>query len=334
MKYRRRHGNWRHLRLRLFLQMLFSFGSITLLIAGIIWQLVRGEMYWLALCVFPLLLSIAAYWTYHHLTRPLANVLTAAQQVASGDLTARVDAASTRDISLLIDTFNEMVTALDETDQQRRKLTADIAHELRTPLHILQGNIEGLIDGIYQPTPEVLQNLLNETSLLTHLVDDLQVLAQADTGQLRLVLEPLDINELVHETARYFHPQIEARGLKLECEVPEKVMYSPGDGVRLQQVLGNLLSNAIRHTPAGGTITLRAFEKNSSVVLEVQDSGEGIKPEDLPHLFDRFWRGTQRGSGLGLAIVRELVMLHKGTIDVQSNLGQGTIFRIKLPPMS
>jgi two-component system sensor histidine kinase BaeS len=265
-----------------------------------------------------------------------------------------------------------MIEELERADQQRRNLTADVAHELRTPLHIIQGNLEGILDDVYEPTEEHISATLDETRLLARLVDDLRTLSLAEAGQLPLVWEPVDIAELLADVGTSFSGQAEVAGVDLrikpalpvpstvegpvpsavEGPVPSTVEGSLPNGAdgapsamtitadvgRLDQVLGNLMANALRYTPAGGTITLSAEPVDGGVRITVSDTGEGIPAEDLPYLFDRFWRGDRSrshaggaGSGLGLAIARQLVQAHGGRIGVESQPGQGTTFTIELP---
>ena len=221
---------------------------------------------------------------------------------------------------------------------------------------LIQGNLEGILDDVYQPTEEHISATLDETRLLARLVEDLRTLSLAEAGQLPLVWEPVDVAELLADVGTSFSGQAEAAGVDLRIEpallVPSTVEGSLPNGAdgdpstmtitadvgRLDQVLGNLMANALRYTPAGGTITLRAEPAGGGVRITVSDTGEGIPAEDLPYLFDRFWRGDRSrshaggaGSGLGLAIARQLVQAHGGRIGVESQPGQGTTFTIELP---
>jgi two-component system OmpR family sensor kinase/two-component system sensor histidine kinase BaeS len=292
---------------------------------------------------------------FRDIATPLAGVMTAADRVAEGDLSVRVEAHGPGEFGRLASSFNRMVEELELADQRRRSLTADVAHELRTPLHIIQGNLEGVLDGVYDPTPDHIEATLDETRLLARLVDDLRTLSLAEAGQLALVLEAVDVHELLADVATSFSGQAEAAGIALELDVQgnDKAghMVVNGDVGRLDQVLGNLMGNAIRHTPSGGTITLQAMpvlsadvpfssedERVESVRIIVRDTGEGIAETDLPYIFDRFWRADRArtrmdgaGSGLGLAIARQLVQAHGGCIGVESEVGRGTTFAIDLP---
>ena len=236
--------------------------------------------------------------------------------------------------------FNRMTEELERADHQRRNLTADVAHELRTPLHILQGNLEGLQDGVYQPTPEHIQAMLDETSMLSRLVDDLQTLSLAEAGQLPMQMEPVDLAELLADIGTSFTGPFETAGIDLQVQTVglHEDLQIAGDVERLDQVLSNLMGNALRHTPAGGSVILKAAATPGEVRITVRDTGEGIPPEDLPYVFDRFWRGDKSrhrqrgtGSGLGLAIAKQFVQAHGGKISVESQLSQGTTFTIDLP---
>jgi two-component system OmpR family sensor kinase/two-component system sensor histidine kinase BaeS len=238
--------------------------------------------------------------------------------------------------------FNHMVSELERADQRRRNLTADVAHELRTPLQIIQGNLEGVIDGVYQATPEHLAATLEETRLLARLVEDLRVLSQAEAGQLTMQMEAVNVAELVEDALTSFGGQAQAGGIALTARISgtAEQLTVQGDYGRLDQVLGNLLANALRHTPAGGHVTVGAALVAGTpalVRLTVEDTGSGIAAEALPFIFDRFWKADKArshsagGSGLGLAIARQLVQAHGGRIGVESTVGKGTVFVVELP---
>jgi two-component system OmpR family sensor kinase/two-component system sensor histidine kinase BaeS len=274
---------------------------------------------------------------------PLADLMAAAEAVTAGDLSARVPEDSTGRFNGVMHTFNTMVASLERADQQRRNLTADVAHELRTPLQIIQGNLEGVLDDVYAPTPEHIEATLEATHQLARLVEDLRTLSLAESGQLPLDIAPVDVAELLLDTQTSFSGLAENAGLDLRVVLPngnptDAPLIVHGDPGRLDQVLANLVVNAVHHTPLGGIITLQADPMPDNIAIQVHDTGEGIAPEDLPFIFDRFWRGDRArthqegtGSGLGLAITRQLVRLHGGTIDVASTPGQGTTFTIRLP---
>lgn len=274
-----------------------------------------------------------------NLTAPLADVMAAADAIATGDLSVRVPETSRSEFGQLARTFNRMVSELQRSDEQRRNLTADVAHELRTPLHIIQGNLEGILDGVYQPTPDHIHLLLEETQLLARLVEDLRTLSQAESGHLPLHKERVGVADLLTDLVTSFQGQAESAGIALRVDT-ERLGDTTieADVLRLNQVLANLITNAFRYTPSGGSITLRGEPTRGGVRLTVSDTGQGISADDLPHVFDRFWRGDPArthkegaGGGLGLAIVKQLVELHQGQVSVQSVVGAGTTFSIDLP---
>ena len=266
--------------------------------------------------------------------------MNAADAVAGGDLSVRVPAQGRGEFNQLMTSFNRMVEELELSDQRRRNLTADVAHELRTPLQVIQGNLEGILDDVYAPTPEHIAATLDETRQLARLVEDLRVLSQAEAGQLPMTWEAVNVAELVADAQTSFAGQAEAREIALQVAIEGTAddLTISADYGRLDQILNNLLANALRHTPAGGTVTVRATPDDGGVQLLVADTGEGIPPADLPYVFDRFWRGDRArthgagaGSGLGLAIARQLVQAHGGEITVSSEMGKGTEFAITLP---
>jgi two-component system OmpR family sensor kinase/two-component system sensor histidine kinase BaeS len=294
----------------------------------------------------PLLAMALAVRGFRDIATPLADVMAAADAVAEGDLSVRVSTEGKGEFGRLSESFNRMVEELGRADQRRRNLTADVAHELRTPLQIIQGNLEGILDDVYEPTEGHIVATLEETRLLARLVDDLRTLSLAEAGQLPLVLEPVDVAELLNDVGTSFGGQAEAAGIDLQVQTSgaSSVMTIIADVGRLDQVVSNLMINALRHTPPGGTIRLLAepvlseAEGCGGVRIIVSDTGEGIPAEDLPYVFDRFWRGDRSrsrasgaGSGLGLAIARQLVQAHWGRIGVESEPGQGTTFTIELP---
>ncbi len=286
-----------------------------------------------------LLIGLAVLFA-RRLTRPLRGLTKASEALAAGRLDTRVPGVRIRELDELATAFNRMAERLSSADAQRRQMTADIAHELRTPLSIIRGRLEGLQDGVYQATPEHVGGLLHETAMLERLVDDLRLLALAEAGQLPLYRESSDPHALLEGAVHAFTDQAHTQSIQFQIEAPAELPEVDVDPQRISQVLKNLLSNALRYTPIGGVVTLRAAidpAAESTLILSVQDSGPGIEPDDLPHLFDRFWRANRSrtrgsgGSGLGLAIVKQIVEAHGGHVAVNSTIGQGTTFSIHLP---
>jgi two-component system OmpR family sensor kinase len=271
------------------------------------------------------------------ITTPVRRLTQAAERLAAGDLSSRVAEAAGDEIGRLAVTFNQMAANLDRADELRRRMTADVAHELRTPLSIIRGQVEAIQDGIFPPDAEHLAPIHDEVLLLNRLVEDLRTLALAEAGQLRLHKADVDLGGQVRRLGDRFGPMAADRSVALEVEAPSG-LAGLLDADRIDQVLNNLLANALRHTPAGGRVTVTvATGSAGELLVEVSDSGPGIRPEELPHVFDRFWRGEgaragdRGGAGLGLAIARQLVEAHGGRIWVESELDAGTSVKFTLP---
>jgi len=232
--------------------------------------------------------------------------------------------------------FNAMSARLEATEARRRSFLADVTHELRTPLSVIRGQAEGIADGLYPGDAAHLAPILGATRTLETLVDDLRTLTLSESGSLVLERESVDLAVLVNETLESFRANAEAGGVQLREQVAETVPLVNADPARLRSILANLLANAVRYTPPGGTVTVRARPGPGLVEIEVADTGAGIPPELLPNVFERFARGPgSQGSGLGLAIARDLVVAHGGTIKAaESEPGLGTIFRFTIPPES
>jgi two-component system OmpR family sensor kinase/two-component system sensor histidine kinase BaeS len=298
---------------------------------------------WLLLCggpvLFVALVIFVMFNLYMRYGRPLEQLFKTINAVEAGDLSARVPENNSDMFSDLIKRFNKMVGELERAEQQRRNLTADIAHELRTPLHIIQGNLEGIVDGVYEPSSEHLNNTLDETRLLARLVNDLQTLSLAETGQLPLHPTRFLLADLLHDLTSSFASQAASLGIDLQTNIADQALQITADYDRLNQVLSNLLANALRHTPSGGTISIHTESvADSQLRMTIKDTGSGISAADLPFIFDRFWRGDKSRServhsGLGLAITKQLIHAHGGTIEAQSEgvPGKGTTFTIQLP---
>ncbi|MEU4821191.1 ATP-binding protein [Actinomadura citrea] len=270
------------------------------------------------------------------LARPVRAVTAAARRMRAGDGSARVAMRAKGEVGELGAAFNEMSEHLDRMERQRKAMVSDVSHELRTPLSNIRGWLEAAQDGVADLGPALTASLVEEATLLQHIVDDLQQLALADVGKLRLHPEPVDVADLVEQIATVYRAAAEAAELVLTAEVTGRP-HLDADPVRLRQAVGNLLANAVRYTPAGGRVGLSAHADGDDVLIEVADTGPGIAPEHLPHLFDRFWRAEKSrsrqtgGSGLGLAIVRQLAEAHGGSAAVRSEPGQGATFTLRLP---
>ncbi|WKN18375.1 HAMP domain-containing histidine kinase [Streptomyces sp. JUS-F4] len=294
------------------------------------------------------------------LVRPLHALTGAAQRMRDGEQPASVPVTGDDEVGRLAAAFNDMSAHRARLEEQRKAMVSDVAHELRTPLSNIRGWLEAAQDGLADPDPAFVSSLLEEAVQLQHIIDDLQDLAAADAGVLRLHPEPVGVRELLSQVAAAHQARAENAGVTLTVAVavaatdPEPALRA--DPVRLRQAVGNLVSNAVRHTPEGGRVTLSAYASDASdasegggegddegkacdgtVVIEVQDTGSGIPAEDLPHVFDRFWRAEKSrsrrtgGSGLGLAIVRKLVEAHGGAVEATSTEGEGSTFALRLP---
>ncbi|MEU8800027.1 ATP-binding protein [Spirillospora sp. NPDC048819] len=270
------------------------------------------------------------------LVRPVRAVTAAVRRMRAGDGSARVMVRAKGEVGELGAAFNEMSEHLDRMERQRKAMVSDVSHELRTPLSNIRGWLEAAQDGVADLDPALTASLVEEATLLQHIVDDLQQLALADVGKLRLHPEPVDVAALVEQIATVYRVAAEAAEVALAVEVTGRP-HLDADPVRLRQAVGNLLANAVRYTPAGGRVSLRAYGDGDDVLIEVADTGPGIAPEHLPHVFDRFWRAEKSrsrqtgGSGLGLAIVRQLAEAHGGSSAVRSEPGRGATFTLRLP---
>src|SRR5438309_9516832 len=266
------------------------------------------------------------------LVAPTGDVIEAVGRVADGDLSTRVRERGPREARTLARAFNAMTTRLEASEEQRRRLLADVSHELRTPLSVVQGNLEALVDGVDPADEAHLLAILDETKVLSRLVEDLRTLSLAESGALALHREAIDVAVLVRETVDSFASQAEPAGIRLEAEVPTALPLVDADPVRAREILANLIANAIRYTPRGRRVSVDARAEHPAVALEVRDTGAGIAPDRVDRIFDRFYKSPEsRGAGLGLAIAKQLVEAHGGTITAKSVLGEGTDIRFTLP---
>ena len=281
--------------------------------------------------------GLTALLAGRYITQRLRAVAESAGAIAAGDLSQRIGDASNDELGELAAAFNRMAESLAGQEEARQRLVADIAHELRTPLAVLQAEIEALQDGVTQATPERFASLHEEARLLARLVDDLRMLSLADSGQLLLERREEDLAGIAERAAAAVAAQARVKDVRLDLALQDSLPRVALDSDRIAQVLRNLLSNALRHTPSGGRVALALRAEDGRAVVEVSDTGAGIPPEALPHVFDRFYRADPSrnratgGSGLGLAIARQLVRAHGGDITVQSTPHDGTTFRFWLP---
>jgi len=263
---------------------------------------------------------------------PLTDVVSAAGRVASGDYSVRINEHGHSSLRSVARAFNSMTAQLQAQDEQRRHLMADIAHELRTPLTIMQGQLEGLVDGVYPRDDARLNEVLGQARLLGRLVEDLRTLANAERGTLALKKEPTDLGVLVDDAAAGFAAEAAANAVAIHVAGHEELPLVDVDPVRIREVLTNLLSNALRHCPRGASVTINIESRRDTLAVSVRDTGAGIPPDVLPRIFDRFYKGpASQGSGLGLTIARNLVEAHGGRISAESRIGEGTVMTFTLP---
>lgn len=282
--------------------------------------------------------TLVSIWFSRTLTRPLDNLKEAAEKIEDKDFTIRVPVEGTDEFQAVTRSFNAMASQLEKAEGLRQNLLSDVAHELRNPLHVIKGNIEAMIDGVFQRTDEELDLLLKQTQVITTLVDDLRELANAEADQLHLNLEPIEISKFLDEVVQGYQSAAAEKEISLDLALLGKLPTLQLDRARFQQVMSNLLSNAVRYTSGGGKITVSAEQLEDRVEIRVKDNGAGIEPENLPYIFDRFYRSdTARtrekgGTGLGLAIVKALTEAHGGTVQVNSTgANLGTEFTVSLP---
>jgi two-component system, OmpR family, sensor histidine kinase BaeS len=283
---------------------------------------------------------LISFFLARTLTRPLRLLTGAAQNIARGQLEQQVDIRSQDEIGQLAQAFNSMSQEVARANQLRRQMTADIAHDLRTPLTVVGGYIEAMRDGVLEATPDRLRLIYQEIERLQKLVNDLRLLSQVEAGELPLHFQPVDAAVLLGRAIELFEHHAGQKGVTLHFEAAPTLHPMQVDEDRMMQVLDNLLSNALRHTPPGGSITLSATASGECVRLSVKDTGAGIQPEELPYIFNRFYRSdtsrhTESGeSGLGLAIVRALVEAQGGQVGAESEPGRGTVVTIDFPKLS
>ena len=285
--------------------------------------------------VFVISMAALAARNLRRVSRPLDELIDASGKVAEGDFSVRVDERGPSEVRSLLRGFNSMAERLQVNDRQRRAMLADVSHELRTPLTVIQGNVEGILDGMYPADEARLNSILEETQILSRLIEDLRTLALAEGGGLHLKKESTDLDELIRDTVAGFEPQRKEKEIDIELSLAniEEVNIDPQ---RVREVLSNLISNALRYTSNEGMIKVGLAESGTGpergVLLSVQDNGPGIDSADLPHIFERFYKSSDSGGmGLGLSIAKYLVEAHGGRIWAESEAGQGTKISLTLP---
>jgi signal transduction histidine kinase len=276
-------------------------------------------------------------WLSRRISKPISELTVTTADIADGDYGKEVHVTGGREIEELATAFNTLSVKLERNEELRKNMVADIAHELRTPLTTLRGDVEAVKDGLIEPEPAVLDNLLGDVIALTRLVDDLQQLSLADAGQLGLELASVAPGELVEEVRNRFANEYVGKGVSLDSTVEQGLPAIRADRYRAAQVLGNLVKNALAYTPAGGEVSISASQTGESVTMSVQDNGPGIPYDELPFIFERFCRLDRSrsrktgGSGLGLTIARTIIVAHGGQIWADSEIGKGTRISFSLP---
>ena len=311
-------------------------GSLIAFVAWLVGRMLDGSLTLLVTALAPLVVVFLVIAFLARLVRrtaaPVSDLIEAAARVEAGDYSARVPVRGPREVRGLARGFNAMSERLEETDEARRRLLADVSHELRTPLTVMQGTLEGMLDGLYPVDEAHLAPVLEETRVLGRLVEDLRTLSLSEAGSLRLHREPTNVATLLRDVVAAHHPAADAVGVTLAVEAFDDLPVLQVDPARIRQVVGNLIANALRFTPAAGRITVAASHTQEGVWVVVRDTGSGMEPEALEHAFDRFYRSPgSHGSGLGLPIARNLVEAHGGRVEIESSPGNGTEVRFLLP---
>ncbi len=276
--------------------------------------------------------AVVLRWAFRGAWWPVRGLINAIGRLADGDYRARVEPIGPPSLRGVGESFNRMAERLEREDERRRRLLADLGHELRTPLTVIRGGVEALLDGVHPPDREHLAPLLEEAVVMERLLEDLRTMSEAEAGRLELHREPTDLAELAAETVAAYRPAAEAAGVAVEVAAPADLPLAELDPVRIREVLANLVVNALRYMPDGGRLTVRLAATPDQVSVAVADTGAGIPPERLPHVFDRFVKSDDSaGSGLGLTIARDLVKAHSGAIRAVSEPGHGTVISFELP---
>jgi signal transduction histidine kinase len=276
-------------------------------------------------------LIVTARWLWRN-TRAIGALMDAADRVAGGDYATHLDDSGSRQLGRLNDAFNEMTDRLRTNEERRRALLADVAHELRTPLQVIRGTVEGMLDGLYPTETERLRLLLDETIVMARLLEDLRTLSMAEAGVLELHRETVDPQAIADDATKAFRAMADAAGVTLASSTADEPAQVEADPVRLAEILSNLIDNAVRHTPRGGRVTVRVGGTDGTARFEVEDTGPGIASDQLPFVFDRFVTSDAAGgTGLGLAISKRLVEAHGGSIEAGTPGTGGSTIRFTIP---
>jgi two-component system sensor histidine kinase BaeS len=309
--------------------------SVVALVVWLISNAVGGSQPWAAAILIGLFVLIVLGMAGRAVRRaaaPVGDLIEASGRVEAGDFSARVPEEGPREVRSLARAFNSMSARLEEMEAQRQSTLADVSHELRTPLTVIQGNIEALLDGVYPADAEHLAPILEEARVMERLIEDLRTLTLVEAGSLVLHREPTELASLLPEVAAGYRGQAEQAGVQLIVTVADNVPVLDLDPARIREVAANLVTNALRHTPEGGSIDLAARLVGNEAEVTVRDTGSGMSRDELDRIFDRFYRSPDSpGSGLGLPIARDLVEAHGGTMTATSEVGRGTTIRFTLP---
>lgn len=295
---------------------------------------------WIAAILVIIIAALASLLFSDRITWPIKQLTKASRQIAAGEFSHRITVSSKDEIGELAKTFNSMAETLEKNEELNKQLFAGIAHELKTPLTIIQGNLEAILDGVVEATPEKIASIHTETMLLNRLVNDLRDLTLAEAGQLKLQKQPVKIDALARKVVETVEPMLSEKRIRTIVDIPKNLPKVQADPDRITQVLYNLISNSLRHTGEDGAITVSARPSSAAddtLEVSVADTGEGIPPQDLPYIFNHFYRvdpartRAKGGSGVGLAIVKHLIEAHNGRVWAESKLGAGSTFFFTLP---
>ena len=305
------------------------------LVAWVIGAVTSGDPPWVAVVLIGIVVLFLLSGVARAVRRaavPVGDLIDASERMEAGDFSTRVPERGPREVRHLARAFNSMSARLEEIEQRRQSTLADVSHELRTPLAVIQGNVEALLDGVYPADEEHLEPILEATRVMERLIEDLRTLSLAEAHRLVLHREPTDLGILMQEVAAGHRMQADQADVQLIVSVADAIPVIDLDPARVREVVTNLLTNAIRHTPSGGSVDLAARLAGTEVEVTVRDTGSGMSAEDLDQIFERFYRSPDSpGSGLGLSIARDLVQAHGGTITATSEIGKGSTISFGLP---